>query len=224
MKKVDILSFKDKLNHLRSKRLEAEKLNRAEVVEEDRMNKQPANWEKRQERTQWKLDDERKKKECEARGGDYKREKMLNVSAADAERVHAAKQFKKNTNHGFSTFDEAGERHYQKLVKKIKTDEGYRERYQQKRAQMGDELFYAGLNTPLAGQVQDSPEDIQRMVDDLNDRKSKKKEFSRRRQHNDNKDVDYINDRNAKHNEKLERYYGKYTQEIKQNLERGTAV
>lgn len=37
-------------------------------------------------------------------------------------------------------------------------------------------------------------------------------------------DVDYINKRNKKFNEKIERNYGKYTAEIKQNLERGTAL
>ncbi|KAL4667168.1 hypothetical protein H8959_005857 [Pygathrix nigripes] len=37
-------------------------------------------------------------------------------------------------------------------------------------------------------------------------------------------DIDYINERNAKFNKKAERFYGKYTAEIKQNLERGTAV
>ena len=38
------------------------------------------------------------------------------------------------------------------------------------------------------------------------------------------KDVDYINDRNRKFNEKLERNYSKYAAEIKGNLERGTAL
>ncbi len=42
--------------------------------------------------------------------------------------------------------------------------------------------------------------------------------------HNDNKDVDYINDRNAKFNAKVERAFGAFTQEIKANLERGTAL
>ena len=97
-------------------------------------------------------------------------------------------------------------------------------RYEQKKQEMGEDLFYACVNTPLAGNIKDKPEDIKRMVDDLIERKEKKKHFSRRRFRDDNKDVDYINEGNAKHNAKLEKYYGKYTQEIKQNLERGTAV
>lgn len=52
----------------------------------------------------------------------------------------------------------------------------------------------------------------------------KRAKYSRRRAHNDDADIDYINERNAKFNKKAERFYGKYTAEIKQNLERGTAV
>ena len=52
----------------------------------------------------------------------------------------------------------------------------------------------------------------------------KREKFSRRRIHDDEADIDYINERNMKFNKKLERFYGQYTQEIKQNLERGTAV
>lgn len=52
----------------------------------------------------------------------------------------------------------------------------------------------------------------------------KRAKYSRRRAYNDDSDIDYINERNAKFNKKAERFYGKYTAEIKQNLERGTAV
>lgn len=52
----------------------------------------------------------------------------------------------------------------------------------------------------------------------------KRSKFHRRRQHHDETDIDYINESNAKFNKKAERYYGQYTEEIKQNLERGTAI
>ena len=55
-------------------------------------------------------------------------------------------------------------------------------------------------------------------------RKTKRAAYSRRRRHQDSKDVDSINNRNEHFNRKLERAYGKYTQEIKANLERGTAL
>ena len=55
-------------------------------------------------------------------------------------------------------------------------------------------------------------------------RKAKRAAYSRRRAHQLDKDVDSINNRNEHFNRKIERAYGGYTQEIKANLERGTAL
>ncbi|NXU98458.1 SYF2 factor, partial [Cettia cetti] len=62
------------------------------------------------------------------------------------------------------------------------------------------------------------------MVADLEKQIKKRERYSRRRPYNDNTNIDYINERNAKFNQKAERFFGKYTAETKQNLERGTAV
>jgi len=53
---------------------------------------------------------------------------------------------------------------------------------------------------------------------------AKRAKYSRRRAVDEDADIDYINERNMKFNKKLERFYGKYTTDIKQNLERGTAI
>ena len=55
-------------------------------------------------------------------------------------------------------------------------------------------------------------------------RVDKRTKYSRRRPFSHDADVDYINERNMKFNKKASRFYDKYTAEIKQNLERGTAV
>ena len=52
----------------------------------------------------------------------------------------------------------------------------------------------------------------------------KRSKYSRRREFQHDADVDYINERNMKFNRKTARFYDKYTAEIKQNLERGTAI
>ena len=54
-------------------------------------------------------------------------------------------------------------------------------------------------------------------------RVEKRRGYSRKRA-DKNTDIDFINDRNMRFNRKIERFYGKYTTEIKQNLERGTAI
>ena len=72
--------------------------------------------------------------------------------------------------------------------------------------------------------TQDSPDAIQRMAEDVQKQKEKREKYSRRRRHDPDADIDYINERNMKFNKKLERFYGEYTKDIKDNLERGTAV
>ena len=64
---------------------------------------------------------------------------------------------------------------------------------------------------------------VDRMVQELADKKAREGRFSRRRTWKDKTD-DGINDRNAHYNRKIERAFGKATEEIKQNLERGTAL
>lgn len=69
-----------------------------------------------------------------------------------------------------------------------------------------------------------SEDKIDKMVKELKDREEKRKSFSRRRKFHEEKDIDSINDRNEHFNKKIERAFGKYTLEIKNNLERGTAL
>ena len=57
----------------------------------------------------------------------------------------------------------------------------------------------------------------------LFNRKAKKKEFSRRRAFDD-QNIDFIDERNRVFNNKIKRHFSVYTQEIKANLERGTAL
>merc|ERR1712062_257447 len=75
-----------KLKELHKKRQEARMLNQAQVVEEDRRNKEPKNMEARRRRAQYILEEEKQRAECEAQGKDFDREKMKQVSAEDANR------------------------------------------------------------------------------------------------------------------------------------------
>lgn len=69
-----------------------------------------------------------------------------------------------------------------------------------------------------------SKDKIDKMAKELLDREQKRQDFSRRRKFREEKDIDSINDRNEHFNKKIERAFGKYTLEIKNNLERGTAL
>ncbi|XP_041096612.1 pre-mRNA-splicing factor syf2 [Polyodon spathula] len=208
-----------KFRELHFKRNEARKLNHQEVVEEDKRLKLPSNWEAKKARLEWELQVDEKKKECAAKGEDYNRVKLLDISAEDAERWERKKK-KRNPDPGFSDYAAAQLRQYQRLTKQIKPD---MENYEKQRDECGDE-FYPTSNSLLHGSHVPSKEGVDRMVEDVEKQIEKRAKYSRRRAYNDDADIDYINERNAKFNKKAERFYGKYTAEIKQNLERGTAV
>ena len=88
------------------------------------------------------------------------------------------------------------------------------------------DLYREGQDSLLQyGKVPLIPEtNVDKMVAELTAKEKSRAEFSRRRAFRENRDVDSINDRNAKFNKKAERAFGKYTVETKANLERGTAL
>jgi len=69
---------------------------------------------------------------------------------------------------------------------------------------------------------QTTKQGVERMAEELKDRKNV--ERRRKRNLHGAEDVDSINDRNAVFNRKIKRVFDKYTVEIRQNLERGTAL
>lgn len=199
----------------------ARKQNHTEVIAEDARNKLPANWEARQRQADWLISDEKARTEAATKGLDYNRVKLLNISAVEAANMEKKKK-KKNPDVGFSDYEAQTARQYNRLVKQMSAPD--MEKYEAKRKELGDQVFYGGSHTILHGKHKDSPKAVDNMVKDLESQISKRKSFSRRRTHNDDADIDYINEKNARFNKKLERYYGEHTAEIKQNLERGTAI
>ncbi|CAO2813729.1 unnamed protein product [Amaranthus hypochondriacus] len=109
---------------------------------------------------------------------------------------------------------------YKKRTKNIDVD---LEEYNKMKEE--DPEFYREASSLQYGKAPNISEDkIDRMVKELKDRDEKRRAFSRRRKFREEKDIDSINDRNEHFNKKIERAFGKYTLEIKNNLERGTAL
>ncbi|CAB3234342.1 unnamed protein product [Arctia plantaginis] len=209
-----------RLRSLHSARNEARTHNHQEVVAEEARNKLPPNYDAKRRQAEWLLDDQAKREEAEKSGKNYDRVKLLNISATEAERLERKKK-KRNPDEGFSTYDQATIRQYNRLVKNMPAPD--MEQYDKQKQKYGD-AFYGGPNVIIHGMHEDRKQAIDRMVDDLEGQIAKRAKYSRRRIHNDDADIDYINERNAKFNKKLERFYGQHTAEIKQNLERGTAI
>ncbi|XP_043239143.1 pre-mRNA-splicing factor syf2-like [Amphibalanus amphitrite] len=209
-----------RLRELHSRRTEAQQLNHKEVVEEDRRQSQPKNWERRQQWAERKLEEAEQRELAQKQGEDFDRKRNLDISAEDAAKWERRKRKHHNPDPGFSNYEASTARQYDRLVKQVKPD---MEAYEAKKEAMGD-AFYAGPGAIVHGHHKDTKEAIDRLAEDVNKQIEKRAKFSRRRIHDDEADIDYINERNMKFNKKLERFYGQYTQEIKQNLERGTAV
>ena len=140
-------------------------------------------------------------------------------SAEDAEQAYE-KRKKKPAAFGWDVFNQKSL--YNAYKKRTKQIDVNMEEYEKAKAnnpefyREGDSLQH-GVAPPV------SEAGIDRMVKELEDRKEKAANFSRRRRDRD-ETFGAINDRNAHFNRKAERAFGKYTKEIKQNLERGTAL
>jgi pre-mRNA-splicing factor SYF2 len=110
------------------------------------------------------LNEEEIRAKCETEGEDFERIKLLNVQADELERVDRLKYRKKNPDQGFSTYEAATVRQHNRLVQHMKVDLNA---YEREKETVGEEAFYAGRNTLLHGLHKDKPENIDKMVQDL---------------------------------------------------------
>lgn len=167
--------------------------NHKEVVEEDKRNKLPANWESRKRQAEWIVQDEAARKEAEDKvprstvlftfffltkytklfnlccvfnlfqGEDYERKKLLSIDATEAERIARKKKSKQNPDPGFSDYEQAAIRSYNRLVKNIKPN---MEAYEEAKEKLGP-AFYGDPNTILHGLHEDKKEAVDKMVTNL---------------------------------------------------------
>ncbi|KAL3320724.1 pre-mRNA-splicing factor syf2 [Cichlidogyrus casuarinus] len=216
--------MKERLAVLMKKRNEAKKANMKEVVEEDKRKKLPSNWEEKKARLEYEENEERFKQECKEKGLDPERAKNLEANVDLIERLES-KNSRKRANaaasSGFSSYESASHKKYLKQVKNLHVD---LRAYKEQKEQLGELAFPSADTIGLIEKHKDSYEAIDRLAKQVTEEAEKKKSFSRRREFDADADIDYINERNKRYNELLDRHYGKYTAEIKQNLERGTAL
>ncbi|KAK3003927.1 hypothetical protein RJ639_018036 [Escallonia herrerae] len=210
---------KKKLFELRLKMNEARKANQTAMVAEKKRMEAPQ--ESRGISKQKWLDGRKKKigKILDANGLDMTKAYMLDTQQM-AEGKYK-KWEKEPAPFGWDVFNQkALYDAYKKRTKNIEVDV---EEYN--KLKEADPEFYREASSLQYGKAPKISEDkIDKMVKELKDRDEKRKSFSRRRKFHDEKDIDSINDRNEHFNKKIERAFGRYTLEIKNNLERGTAL
>jgi len=209
-----------KLYDLRMKLKQSRKLNQGAVLAEQKRQSQSSSSRPRGSDSKREYDESKTKKakQLEAYGLN-KEESYLLESVEGAEQAYK-KQKKKPAAFGWDVFNQRSL--YNAYKKRTKGIDVSMEEYEKQKASHpefyrdSDSLQY-GCAPPVSEAALD------RMVNELNGRKEKRENFSRRRKDRD-ETFDAINDRNAHFNRKVERAFGKYTEEIKQNLERGTAL
>ncbi|KAG6653518.1 pre-mRNA-splicing factor syf2 isoform X1 [Carya illinoinensis] len=210
---------KKKLWELRNKMMKAKSDNQKEIAAEKKRMEAPT--ESRGISKQKWLDERKKKigKLLDANGLDLSKAYMLDTQESAESKY---KKWEKDpAPYGWDVFNQ--KTLYDAYKKRTKNVEVDLEEYN--RMKEADPEFFREASSLQYGKApKTSEEKIDKMVKELKDREEKRKSFSRRRRFHEEKDIDSINDRNEHFNKKIERAFGKYTLEIKNNLERGTAL
>ncbi|RPB04174.1 SYF2-domain-containing protein [Choiromyces venosus 120613-1] len=178
------------------------------------------------------------KAEAEDDGKDFERKRAWDWTIEESERWD--KRMEKKKKHvedvAFQDYTQTARKIYKKQLRELQPD---LESYAAEKAKLirddtiaetedgeliaidRDGEFYADANS--LGFIDNKPPKgaVDRLVGDL---KKAEDTRMRRRKGGDEEDVTYINDKNKQFNQKLARYYNKYTGEIRDSFERGTMV
>lgn len=136
-------------------------------------------------------------------GIDLERIQSLQYTAEEVEEWNKRLQEKKNrVDTGFTDYNQLAFRKYEKKISRLDAASGTK-------GARGDES---------------NPDKVKALSEEIKADDLARQKFSKRRRFNEEEDVTYINLRNYRFNKKISRAYDKYTEELKDNLERGTAL
>jgi pre-mRNA-splicing factor SYF2 len=225
---------------------EARKRNHQQVLDEAKRARTDADAAARERRRQWLAKQAELTADAEARGLSAERAKLLHTTAFAAERSAASKKARRAAaNDDFADDDDADTAHFEWDL----FNENTHARHHQKL--VAAHLAKSGAPAPNdnAGADADAAADIDaaaaldptlnpallrssaprtlalnKLVDVLHAGAEKRAQFSRRRTEHEEADVDYINAKNKTFNKKLAKAYDAYSADIRQSLERGSAI
>jgi len=220
--KKDKESFQQRLLRLKMKMNQSRTLNRKEVLNEAERLGTKEGMEKERKRIQMEENKRRHKEweDCHEKAiscaSNEKEAKLLVQHASDSIRIASRKESKaKETRFDVDDYHnpEGQYRHYERNLRSIpKVD-------RESSSEMYDPLSYKEDDEHKAM----TQAGAKRLAADMK-RRAEKSVKKKQKLEDDSGDVSYINDRNKRFNEKIGRNFDKYTTEIKQNLERGTAL
>ncbi|KAI9597261.1 SYF2 splicing factor-domain-containing protein [Syncephalis fuscata] len=224
-----------KLQELRERQSKSKQDNRKDVMQEFQRSKENPKQEARLARQKEEARKLTEKQEAEERGEDYLRDRCWDWSVEDVEQWnHKQAEKAERADIEFTDHNQMAVKKYNKIIKELKPDmAGYHE--QMLRSALSKdgthvvrsaEECYLDANSLDYANVDNKPsnEAIDRLVADVNKQIDKRAKFSKKRVQREDEDVTYINDSNKQFNRMVSRAYDKYTSEIQENLERGTAL
>ena len=233
---------------LRARNNDSRKSNlKATSVEAQRLSTDPAllsSLNRKRDTAQEKL----LKAETAEAGQDYERKRAWDWTIDESERWDrkVQKRASNKQNNAFHDFSQEARKVYERQLREMKPDtEAYdREKVAliERAAATGglevvetqdgeliavdrDGSFYSTAESTEFVQNKPSKEAIDKLVGQM--RKAEEVRLKQRKDRKgaeDDGDVTYINDKNKQFNQKLARFYNKYTSEIRENFERGTAL
>ena len=182
---------------------EARRLNNKAVIEEKERLNDPT-YEKRKLHQEYKIESNDKLEHLKKKGLS-KDKKYLLETALKADSKTSKK--KKINVFGWDVFnDDSLYRAYHKRTANL---ENINKQIAQEEKDSDRPKIEVQQSDKTKKQIHDSEARKEAMAAELFQRDEKRKQFSRRRAHNKDADVDYINDRNEVFNKKLERNFGK---------------
>ncbi|KAK9376275.1 SYF2 splicing factor-domain-containing protein [Lipomyces chichibuensis] len=180
------------------------------------------------------------KEEAKDEGEDYERKRAWDWTIEESEKWDERLERKRKAKESvqFADYAQAAERAYERELRNFKPDVGayltQKKMALQKSGQLietedgsiiplnGDNSFYGDINSLDFADNKPPKEAVDRLVKNI--RKADEQRMKKNRRIVDDGDVMSINDKNKKFNAKLSRYYDKYTKEIRDSFERGTAM
>lgn len=189
------------------------------------------------------------KAEIEDEGGDFERKRAWDWTVDESERwdKRVKKKEAGRDNNSFQDYRAESNKVYKRQLKNIQPD---MERYEKEKMALiersaaaggldivetedgeviaidKDGSFYSTADSTSFTQNRPDKAAIDRLVKDLEKAEEQrlKKRKERMAKNGDDEDSTYINEKNKQFNQKLDRFYNKYTAEIRDSFERGTMI
>ncbi|KAJ1665620.1 pre-mRNA-splicing factor SYF2 [Coemansia sp. RSA 1813] len=208
----------DRLKAIRERLAKSTQENKRDVYKEHQRLRENPRDQRRQERKHREAEILKEKEEYS--GQDYERSRFWEYSIDRVEKYEERKRkIEENAERGFTDFTQVNRRKYERDVAKIKPDLTAYGRQKQERA-----LGAEGSEMSLDMEHKPDHRNVEKLVKTVEDQQQRRAALHKPSVEKEGENVSYINERNARFNRKMDRAYDKYTKEIRDNFERGTAL